>query len=130
MGDRAQVKIKQTPHSIFLYTHWGAETVLADTAYGLFTGRDRWGDPTYLSRIIFDSMKRDSFHQQVSSSTSGFGIGTKQLNDIVSLVTVSPDETSMLNTVDHSKCLVQYDNFETGRIRKWTFDELIKNEGI
>ena len=125
MGDRAQVQIEQTPHSIFLYTHWGAATVLEDTAHGLFIGSDRWGAPTYLSRIIFDSLRREA-----RSVTTGFGISTEQFKDIVSLVTVSPDETSMLNTVDHSKCLVQYQNFETGRVGKWTFEELIKNEGI
>ena len=58
MGARAQIEVKQKPYSVFLYTHWGADTILQDTIQGMIKGKSRWSDSTYLTRILFDSLKK------------------------------------------------------------------------
>ena len=113
MGERAQIEIVQKPHSVFLYTHWGGKTVLSDTARGLLYGRDRWDDPEYLTRIIFDNLSRNA-----PFPTTGFGIGTCQHIDIDTLVTVNPDSYS-----------IECRNFSNEKTTTWSFDELIENEG-
>ena len=56
MGSRAQVEVQQEPHSVFLYTHWGADEILQDTIKGIIKGKLRWDNPNYLTRVLFDSL--------------------------------------------------------------------------
>lgn len=80
MGARAQVHIKDT--GVYLYTHWGANHIFEDVAEAI-EKKWRWDDPEYLTRIIFDCMKRSDIY-----SETGFGIGTGQHGDIERLVVV------------------------------------------
>lgn len=80
MGARAQVKIKDT--GVYLYTHWGAGRIFDDVIQAI-SKQWRWDDPEYLTRIIFDSMKRSDIE-----SETGYGIGTSQHGDIEKLVVV------------------------------------------
>ena len=61
--------------SIFLYTHWGGETVCQDLAQALDDGRSRWSDPDYLTRIIFNQLQGDN------RDLTGFGIGIHPAGD-------------------------------------------------
>lgn len=69
MGDRANVKVHQQAGDVHLYTHWGGYRVGDALALGLDRGRDRWDDPEYLTRILFDAMKGDDV-----TGTTGYGI--------------------------------------------------------
>ena len=80
MGARAQIEVKQKPHSVFLYTHLWSGTILQDTIKGMIKGKLRWEDPTYLTRILFDSLIKDD------DGTTGYGIWTFQAGDIEKLV--------------------------------------------
>lgn len=80
MGARAQVHIKDT--GVYLYTHWGAGRIFEDVAEAIQKNW-RWDDPEYLTRIIFDCMKRSDIEGE-----TGFGIGTGQHGDIERLVVV------------------------------------------
>lgn len=80
MGARAQVHIKDT--GVYLYTHWGAGRIFDDVAEAI-SKEWRWTDPEYLTRIIFDCMKRSDIEGE-----TGFGIGTSQHGDIEKLVVV------------------------------------------
>lgn len=53
MGDRAVVGFRTHADAptLYLYSHWGGATVLTDLAEALYAARDRWGDPTYATRI-------------------------------------------------------------------------------
>ncbi len=81
MGSRAQVRIKDT--GVYLYTHWGANRIEEDVARAIGRGQ-RWGDPEYLARIIFDEMKGSNIKSEI-----GYGIGTSQHGDIEKIVMVS-----------------------------------------
>lgn len=80
MGARAQVKIQDT--GVYLYTHWGASHIFEDVQEAI-SKNWRWTDPEYLTRIIFDTMKRGDI-----DSETGYGIGTAMHGDIERLVVV------------------------------------------
>ena len=95
MGARAQVRIKDT--GVYLYTHWGAESIFQDVHRALKSkaGQARLDDPEYLARIIFDKMQGND-----PSPETGFGIGTHQHGDIDNLVIVDCAER-MVTFEDH-----------------------------
>lgn len=76
MGMRAQVKIEDT--GVFLYTHWGSET-LADVVKDTVKKGWRLNDPEYFARILFENMI-DA--EDARGSETGFGIGTTEHGDL------------------------------------------------
>ena len=111
MGARAQVEVQQKPHSVFLYTHWGADEILQDVIKGIIKGKLRWNDPTYLTRILFDSMKKGD------DSTKSFGIGTFQAGDIEKLVIVDTENQEVKyyainGNIDQDRLLISEHKFE------------------
>ena len=122
MGSRAQVEVQQQPHSVFLYTHWGADTILQDTIQGMIKGKSRWSDSTYLTRILFDSLKKpaSAANGKVlddSYSTTGYGIGTFQASDIEKLVVVDIEHQrvsfyAVNSNVDQDRVLISEHKFE------------------
>ena len=87
MGSRAQVHIKDT--GVYLYTHWGADRIEEDVVRAISRGQ-RWGDPEYLARIIFDEMKGSNIKTDL-----GYGIGTSQHGDVEKLIGVSCKEQTI-----------------------------------
>lgn len=75
MGSRAQIHIDDT--DVYLYTHWGSETLPKLLANVLADGK-RLDDPEYLTRIIFEAMVEDASY----SKETGFGIGTQAHTDL------------------------------------------------
>jgi hypothetical protein len=73
MGDRANIYLRDSDTSpgMFLYTHWAGYRWPAALQEALTFGKDRWGDETYLARIIASRVFRD----QVDSDTGG-GLST------------------------------------------------------
>jgi len=53
MGDRANVRIKDSGGTFHLYTHWSGTELPETVRQALLRGKDRWDDEQYLSRIIF-----------------------------------------------------------------------------
>lgn len=90
MGARAQVKIKTSPKkSVYLYTHWGAESLEQDVARAL-AKRWRWSDSGYLARIIFEEMVGDK-----KGTETGFGIDTEQHGDIEKLIKINTEKETI-----------------------------------
>lgn len=58
-----------TGKKIYIYTHWGADGMELGLAYALEHGRDRWGDESYLARIITSAIFRDEI-----DGLTGYGI--------------------------------------------------------
>ena len=111
MGSRAQVEVQQEPHSVFLYTHWGADEILQDTIKGIIKGKLRWNDPTYLTRVLFDSLRKND------DSTLNYGIGTFQAGDIEKLIIVDTEHREVRyyavnSNVDQDRLLISEHKFE------------------
>ncbi|MHC1728024.1 MAG: hypothetical protein AB9866_18820 [Syntrophobacteraceae bacterium] len=70
MGARRNIALKYTQgQKIYFYTHWGAEELEETLRKALSRGKDRWGDESYLARIIFSEMIKDEVME-----TTGYGI--------------------------------------------------------
>ena len=72
MGDRANVySVDQSDRTkgVYLYTHWCGEE-LPFIVQGALLRRQRWSDGSYLNRIIFSEMIKDSVTDE-----TGYGIG-------------------------------------------------------
>ena len=102
MGDRANCCVKQDEGQIWLYTHWGGETLVEDVQRGLEKGKGRWDDESYLTRIIFNEIQGDD------RGTTGFGISLYML-----------DNEHHVVHVDIPKQEVRIDK------RSWTFAEFV-----
>ena len=85
MGDRGQVKIicEGSP-DLYLYTHWGAESLPAVVASALDRGRGRWDDEEYLNRIVFSEMIQGYVMEE-----TGFGIGFHEHGDVWRVVEIN-----------------------------------------
>lgn len=72
MGDRGVIEVNngENSPSIYFYTHWLAYDLPVLAGKGLEAGRPRWGDESYLNRIIFDNLTG------LSGGETGFGIST------------------------------------------------------
>ena len=71
MGTRGVVRIHSGDMSkcVTLYQHYDSYDLPQTVATALGRGTDRWGDPSYLARIVFSEMVRDSL-----DGTTGYGI--------------------------------------------------------
>lgn len=82
MGDRRNIELcyrsdNQQDSRVYLYTHWeggNLHYILAD-ALNSPEGRNRWDDPDYLARIIFEHMISKSDNKE-----TGFGIAPYQMD--------------------------------------------------
>lgn len=88
MGDRGNIVVKQegAPSTfIYLYSHWGGYGLPLVLRDALQRGRERWDDPSYLTRIIFCDMIEGN-----ERDLTGFGIATHQPDNQHPLLVVDP----------------------------------------
>jgi len=67
MGDRANVYIQSNGEGVYLYTHWGGSE-LPEIARVALAKNWRWHDPSYLARIVLDTMTEGTCDE------TGFGV--------------------------------------------------------
>lgn len=86
MGDRANCIVygRDDDAPVWLYTHW-AGTELLETVQTAIKRRERWDDPAYLTRIIFDTMT-----QGQQGGETGYGISTTEQDNGHDFVVVDP----------------------------------------
>jgi hypothetical protein len=73
MGDRRNVQvIYPNGSTIYFYTHWAGDSLAECVAEGLRVGKSRWNDPSYLARVIFDTITRED-----TGGVTGYGISTE-----------------------------------------------------
>lgn len=96
MGDRGNIVIRQKDHGdVWLYTHWSGSEIEQTLSVALDKGRDRWTDPSYLSRIVFQTMLRGD------DSTTGFGISCWMCDNEHPILVADCDQQKVF-TVDES----------------------------
>lgn len=76
MGCRGQIAIEQEEGDIYLYTHWRGDEIEDIVRKALKRGHERWDDPEYLARIVFDEMVNGD------KDTTGYGIGLSIHSDL------------------------------------------------
>lgn len=91
MGDRANIHIlnagSDDNQGVYLYTHWGGSELLVTLQRALISGKNRWSDDQYLTRIIFCEMVKGQ-----EAEETGFGI-TSTVRDGEDRVIVVNTET-------------------------------------
>jgi hypothetical protein len=112
MGARTQILIEDT--GVYLYSHWGANTIIEDMKKILSTDKaqSRINDPEYLSRIIFSELIKDDIDGECN-----FGISTEEHGDTEILFIVNCDK-------NYITVLDEYKN--TIIINKLPIDEFIE----
>lgn len=75
MGDRGNIIIKERDYEgevryMFFYSHWTGYKLPKLLQEALIKGKSRWGDDSYLNRIIFQTMLEDN------NDVTGYGLST------------------------------------------------------
>jgi hypothetical protein len=106
MGDRANIVLNfgKDYSPIYLYSHWGGNSLPGVLGAALSRGQNRWDDAPYLYRIIFSEMIKEEVNEE-----TGFGISPYQTDNEYDLIHV---------------------NLETQQVQIagtiWTFEEYLK----
>lgn len=112
MGDRANIVIESDtdmfPSPVYFYTHWSGYSIKASLKKALIKGRERWDDPQYLARVIFQTLIGKD------NDVIGFGISTKIGDNDRPLITVSMKER---------KVRQRGQSLESQPTQEWTFEE-------
>ncbi len=97
MGDRANIVVRDAwpedlgdKEAVFLYGHWSGTDMPELLRLALSAGRDRWSDPTYLARIVFQTMIGED------SGTTGFGISTRLTDNEYDLIVLRGERVHLL----------------------------------
>jgi len=102
MGDRSNIVIKEGKEEVFLYGHNMGRHYISVLAEALTRGRDRWQDPSYLARIVFCEMTKDT-----KAETTGYGIWCSLTdNEHPLLVVDCPNRAVRLETEKGRKVLL------------------------
>lgn len=69
MGDRAMAQIVTSEGSLYVYTHWGGNSLPENARDAIKAAKPRWGDEPYAIRIIVDQLTKEGRDQE-----TGFGL--------------------------------------------------------
>jgi len=69
MGDRAMAEIKTKEGSLYLYTHWGGNSLPDRAKEAIKFAKGRWSDTPYAVRILVDQLTKEGRDEQ-----TGFGL--------------------------------------------------------
>lgn len=76
MGDRGNVIFKYSEGGkIYFYTHWSGSQLKSIVKAALIRGKERWGDESYLARIVFSEMIKDDV-----MDVTGYGIAPYEMD--------------------------------------------------
>ena len=69
MGDRRMAEIRTAGGSLYVYTHWGGETMAEDAKAAILAAKPRWSDQSYATRIVVDQLTKYGRDQEL-----GYGL--------------------------------------------------------
>ena len=70
MGSRANVAVKNGSEQVWFYCHWSGGSYVGNTRKAL-ARKQRWNDPSYLARIIFDGLTEGHQGEELGFGISG-----------------------------------------------------------
>ena len=112
MGDRANCIVMQNAFNedhppVWLYTHWGGYN-LPQAVQKAMQRKERWDDPAYLTRIIFDVMTEGQH-----GGETGFGISTSMCDNEHDLIVVDPGKKQVRLESPNDRSV----------LKQWSFEE-------
>jgi len=102
MGDRGNIIVRSTsynsekPSDIYLYTH-SKGSYIKDVLKAALLRRERWDDPAYLTRIIFNELQGDD------RGSIGFGISCGICDNEHPLLFVDVDKQEVFTMTESDK---------------------------
>lgn len=115
MGDRGNIVIQSGAERVFLYTHLEGSEIRQTLARAL-ARKERWGDPSYLARIIFCEMVKGD-----EAGETGFGIWTHAPDNEHEILVVDTDKRMVFTYAKRNVKL------EGKPIIEHTFEEFVSN---
>lgn len=107
MGARAQCGVQMhNGEYVYLYTHWGQYTLEDAVKEALKKGEDRWDDPEYLARIVFQQMLDGD------TGTTGYGIGNEVHGDVDLVIELTNQQLVIIGP------------------KSWTFREFVSEKTV
>lgn len=104
MGDRAQIHIED--NGVKLYTHWDAQNAAQVVARALGRSHDRWNDPPYLARVIFQDLVGDD------DGITNYGIGTRNTHTRIDIYVNCADQNVRVEEWGEVQDEATFDEFE------------------
>lgn len=120
MGSRANIHVKDSyrqaddTSGIYLYTHWSGYQLPQVLQAALERGQGRWGDTSYLTRIIFCEMVKDEVME-----TTSYGIST-QLEDNDYPILVVDDKSRTVKVAEEGS------EREGPYMNEWSYEEFLE----
>lgn len=127
MGDRANILVLDEPYGeghgpvlgTYFYTHWHGSELPQILGEALERGRDRWGDGSYLNRVIFETLLSNA-----SDPLTGFGISARITDNEYPLLVVS-HETNRV-AVRKPSDGTHTPLFRISEAEGWSFEEYLE----
>ena len=115
MGDRGNIVLNYgSERFVYLYTHWHGSHLREILRAALSRGRSRWGDASYLARVVFSEMIRDDV-----LGVTGFGLSPH--------LTDNEHDLLVVDLAGRRVLLCEGEDLKAVR-RTWTFDEFVAPE--
>lgn len=125
MGDKGNIVVRQESNTnrgdVWFYTHWSGGDIKKTAQKALEKGRGRWGDSSYLARIVFQQLIGED------DGETGFGVSTSIADNEHDILVI--DDTS--STV----YMVPESSLDSGRLqvdlvkvssKSWSYEQFIK----
>lgn len=117
MGDRRNVVVEfENDLSVVFYTHWSGSDLPETLANALKRGTSRWSDPSYLARIIFSEMVKDSILDPTGYGIEPIVSGSDEYTE------ADPGYDLVVDLKDQTVSVL---DDETGRVQIFEFPEFV-----
>jgi hypothetical protein len=133
MGDRVNIAVQDEGKRVYFYGHWSGQDAPTLVQSALKRGKDRWDDPAYLARVVFDDFTGGD------RDTTGYGISTEPGDNEHPFIIVDCDKQTVYAESDprehYSHCAITGDapqisfaDYTNGEVDWGTLDTGLKDE--
>lgn len=122
MGDRANIRFKQTAGSIYLYGHWAGKELAITARKAFIKCRSRWDDDNYATRYIVGQCMKGQLEE-----LTGFGLSTSRTDNERDVLEFDFTENKVRlksGALWHEDGTEWEDKAKT--LKEWTFEEFAK----
>jgi hypothetical protein len=83
MGARTNFELKDSKGSVWLYSHWGGDSKVADLQAAIEKAKPRWDDPSYAMRIVVSQLIGSDWDSETGFGLSSYESGEESYDPIV-----------------------------------------------
>jgi hypothetical protein len=83
MGARTNFELRDSKGSVWLYSHWGGDSKVADLQNALAKAEPRWDDFSYAMRIVVSQLIGTDWESETGYGLSSYESGEESYDPIV-----------------------------------------------